>query len=95
MFNWYLVALLVIVAGATVCLLGIWRSAAKLAKGIGSLQTEIAKMNAKLTSVETVNKDDAKKPTEDSDVDTSLEALEAAISNFEKLKRIDLTDSQT
>jgi hypothetical protein len=37
-------------------------------------------MNAKLESVEAVKGDD-----------TELEAIEAAVSDFEKLKRIDLT----
>jgi len=56
-----------------------------------SVGAELAKMNAKIEKIEAVNKDDPKKPADQYAPDPSLEEIEAAISNFEKLKRIDLT----
>jgi hypothetical protein len=94
MSTWQLVVLFVLAAGAIGCLLGICRAIGKLAKGIFSLQAEIKQMNAKLTSVETVSRDESGKPAEESEPDSALEALEAAISNFEKLKRVDLTKAE-
>jgi hypothetical protein len=91
MSTWHLVVVFAIAAGVIVCLLGIWRAVEKLAKGILSLAAELKQMNAKLTSVETVNRDESGKPANETEPDTALEALEAAISNFEKLKRIDPT----
>jgi len=52
-------------------------------KGVSSLKAELSKMSSKLERIEAVNGDD-----------TSLEAMEAAFSNFEKLKRVDLTNPQ-
>ena len=91
MSNWQIIVLFAMAGGAICCLLGIIKAVDKLAKGIFSLGAEIAKMNAKLQSIEAVNRDDPKKPIDQSEPDILLEDLEAAISNFEKLKRIDLT----
>ena len=88
---WQITVLFAMAGCAICCLLGICRAIEKLAKGIFSIGAEITKMNAKLESIEAVNRDDPKKPMDQSESDTSLEDLEAAISNFEKLKRIDLT----
>ena len=89
MSTWHIVVLFAMAAGAIVCLLGIFRAIERLAKGIYSLEAEIKRMNAKQTSVETVNREESGKPADESEPDSALAALEAAISNFEKLKRID------
>jgi hypothetical protein len=90
MSTWHLAVLFAMAVGVIVCLLGIYRAVEQLAKGIFSLEAELKRMNAKLTSVETVNRDESGKPANESEPDSALEALEAAISNFEKLKRVDL-----
>ena len=77
---WQIAALLAMAGCAIVCLLGICRAIEKLVKGLSSVGAELVKMNAKLESIETVRADD-----------TELEAIEAAVSGFEKLKRVDLT----
>jgi len=84
------ITILIVTAGCTIgCLLGVWRAIERLAKEISSIGAELTKMNAKLESVETINRDDAKKLMDQYEPD--LESIEAAISNFEKLKRIDVT----
>ena len=98
MFTWQITVLLA-VAGCAIgcllvgCLLGIWRVTAKLTKGILSIGAELTKLNAKIERIEAVNRDDPKKPMDRYGPDPSFEDIEAAISNFEKLKRIDLTKS--
>ncbi len=89
-FIWQIVVLLVAAGCAIACLLGICIAIAKLAKGISSIGAELKKMNAKMERVEAVDKDEPK-PTELSGPNPSLEDIEAAISNFEKVKRVDLT----
>ena len=91
MLTWQITLLFVMAGCAICCLLGICIAIDKLARGIFSIGAEITKMNAKLESIEVVNRDDPKKPMDQSEPDTSLEDLEAAISNLEKLERIDLT----
>jgi len=81
-----LMVLFVLAVCAIGCLLGIFKAVEKLAKSIFSIGAELAKINAKLEKIEAINVDEQES-------DTSLEALEAAVSNFEKLKRIDLTKS--
>ena len=80
MHTWQITVLFAMAGCAIGCFLGIYRAIEKLVKGILSIGVELTKMNAKLERIEAVNGDD-----------TSLETLEAAFSNFEKLKRIDLT----
>jgi len=90
---WQITALLVAAGCATGCTIAIFRAIGNLAKGVLSVGAELKKINAKLESVEAVNRDDSgnrQHPAEDPDL--SLEAIEAAISNFEKLKRVDLTE---
>ena len=91
---WQISVLFAMAGCAIGCLLGIYKALEKLAKGILSIGAELTKMNAKLQSIEAVNREDPKKPMDESDSETSIEAIEAAISNFEKLKRIDLTKSE-
>jgi len=78
--TWQITVVFVMAGCAIGCLLGICRAIEKLVKGIFSIGAELTKMNAKLERIEAINGDD-----------TSLEAIEAAFSNFEKLKRIDVT----
>ncbi len=83
MFTWQITVSLAMAGCAIACLLLICRAIHKLAKGILSIGAELQKMNAKLERIEAVSGDD-----------TSLEAVEAAFSNFEKLKRIDKSQPQ-
>ncbi len=74
------ISVLIGLAGLLIgCLVGIWRAIEKAAKGILAVGTQLSKLSDKLERIEAVNGDD-----------TSFEAMEAAFSNFEKLKRIDL-----
>ncbi len=81
MSTWQITVLFVMAICAIGCLFGICRAIEKLAKGIHSLGAELTKVNAKLERIEAVSGDD-----------TSLEAIETAFSNFEKLKRLDPTN---
>jgi hypothetical protein len=92
MFTWQMVVLFAMGGCAIGCLLGICIAIEKLAKSFFAIGTELRKMNAKIEKIEVANKvDEAKKPIDQSRPDPSLEDIEAAISNFEKLTRIDLT----
>jgi hypothetical protein len=87
---WQITGLFGIAGCAIVCLIGIFIAIGKLAKAIFIIGAELKKMNAKLERVEAVNKDDLKAPMDQHEND--FEAIEAAISNFERLKRIDMTN---
>jgi hypothetical protein len=87
----HLVILIAISGCVVACLLGICKAVEKLAKGVFVVGNELKKLGAKLESVEAVSKDDSAKPKSEDEPDSSFEAIEAAISNFEKLKRIDLS----
>jgi hypothetical protein len=87
------ITIIFVMAGsAIVGLFTIFRSLEKLAKGISSIGAELTKMNSKLEIIEAVNKDEFQKPAEQQSPE--LKAIETAISNFEKLKRVDLEKSQ-
>ena len=92
MYMWQMAVLLVMAGCAIGCLLAIWRAVEKMAKGILSIEADLKKMNGKIESIEAVSEETYQKSTVH-DEDTGLENLEAAISNFEKLKRIDLAKS--
>ena len=90
------VLVLVAMSGCMIgCLWNIFKSIEKLSKVIFSIGTELRKINAKLERIEAVSSDDAEKPTgaQKSDAE-AIEAIEAALSNFENLKKIDLTNPQ-
>jgi len=80
MSTWQVVVLFAMAGCAIGCLVGICRAIEKLAQGMLSLGTILTNLNSKLESIEPVKGDDAE-----------LEAIEAAVSGFEKLKRVDLT----
>jgi hypothetical protein len=80
MSTWQIVVIFAMAGCAIGCLVGICRAIDKLTKAVFSLRTELTKIDAKLESIEPVKGDDAE-----------LEAIEAAVSGFEKLKRVDLT----
>ena len=87
------ITILFVMAGcAIVSLFTIFRSLEKLAKGVFSIGAELTKMNSKLAIIEAVSKDEAEKPA--SQPSPELKDIETAISNFEKLKRVDLEKSQ-
>ncbi len=78
------ITLLFATAGCAIgCLVVICRAIQQAAKAILAVGAELKNMNTKLESIQAVGGDD-----------TSLEAVEAALSNFEKLKRIDKTEPQ-
>ncbi len=89
---WQIGIFVVIAAGIIAGLVEISKAVQKLGKGITAIEVELKRMNGKLETVEAVSKDSPEKPVDPHDND--LEAIEAAISNFEKLKRVDLTQSQ-
>jgi hypothetical protein len=92
---WLILLLFMMAGGMVGCLWGIFRAIERLRESIASVGAELRKINAKLERVEAVSADDSQNPLgqEDSDVE-AIEAIEAAISNFENLKRIDLTNPQ-
>ena len=91
MSTWQIAVLFAMAGCAIGCLLGICRAIEKLTKVFFSIGTELTNLNAKIEKIEAVNRDDYQKSMDHNDLDSSLEDIEAAISNFEKLKRIDLT----
>lgn len=92
MSTWQITAIFALAACAIGCLLGICKAIERLSESIKFIRTELTKIDSKLEAVEVVNnRDDLKKPVDQNEADHSLEALEAAISSFEKLKRIDIT----
>jgi hypothetical protein len=90
---WVILILLALASCMIGCLFGIFKATERLANGIFSIRTELVKMNAKLERIEAVSGEDSQRPMtqQESDVE-AIEAIEAAISNFESLKRIDLAN---
>ncbi len=88
---WQIAVLFALAGCAIGCLLAVYKAIEKLARNISLISSELTKMNSKLTAIEAVNRDSPKETFEQPEPDLSLEAIEAAISNFEKLKRIDIT----
>ena len=76
---WQVIVIFSMAGCAIGCLLGIYRAICKLTKAVSSIGTELTKINSKLERIEAVNGED-----------TSLQAMEAAISSFEKLKRVEI-----
>ncbi len=89
MSTWQTIILLGMAGCALGCLFGIFKSIERLGEGIFGIRTELTKMNAKVESIEAANKAGPEEPTDKDEPD--LADIEAAVSNFEKLKRIDLT----
>lgn len=87
MFTWQMIASFVLAVCAIGCLLGICSAIKRLSEGVFFIRTELTKINSKLESVEVANSRNL------NESDESFEAIEAAISSFEKLKRVDLTKS--
>jgi hypothetical protein len=92
MSMYQIIGLYVVAGFAVVCLFAIFRSLEKLAKAVSSIGLELTKMNSKLEVIEAVNRDDLEKGADQKLPE--LEAIESAISNFEKLKRVDLSEQQ-
>ena len=92
---WQVTVLLAMAGCAMGCLVGILRAIQSLAKDLFSVSVELKKLNVKLERVEAVSADDPERSRnhEASDLE-ALEAIDAAISNFENLKRVDLTNPQ-
>ena len=89
MLTWQAIVFSVLAGCAIGCLLAVRKAVERLSEGVFFIRTELTKLNSKLEAVQTINKDEVNRAVEEPD--TSLEAIEAAISSFEKLKRIDLT----
>ena len=84
---WQMLILIALAGGIMVCLIKIGLAVENLARAISPIGAEIKRMNSKLESVEAVGKENDQKPAVQDKPD--FDAIEAAISNFEKLKRID------
>ena len=91
MSTWQITVLFALAGCAIGCLLAIRKAIERLSEGIFFIRTELTKINSKLEAVEAVNREDPKKPMEQHEPDDAFAAIEAAISNFEKLKRVDST----
>jgi hypothetical protein len=89
---WQIIALFAMACFAIGCLLGICIAVSKLAKGIKAISGELAKLNEKLEGIEVANREDSTKQSGQSSVDPLFADLESALSNFEKLKRIDTSN---
>lgn len=86
---WQIIAVFAMASFTIGCLLGICIAVFKLAKGMKVISGELVKLNAKLEGIEVANREDSTKPSGQSGVDPLFADLESAISNFEKLKRVD------
>ena len=92
---WQVLILIAMAGGVIGCLWRIFNAIEKLTNCIDSVGIELRKMNAKLERIEVVAGDDSQGTIGQLDTDAeALEAIEAAISNFENLKRIDLANPQ-
>lgn len=89
---WHVAALLAAI-GAIASLVFIYRAIDRLAQSVSSVCSQLTKINAKLESVQAVSGEEDKKLSAPVEPDLSFEAIETALANFEKLKRIDLTES--
>ena len=82
----------VFLIAATVCAIGclfrICRAIEKLSRGIFSIRRGLTELNTKLESMTTASREDSKTPKDEGEPDISLKTLEAAVSNFEKMKRL-------
>jgi hypothetical protein len=87
MSTWQIIILFTMAGSAVACLLWICTAIEKLFKAIFSIGTELTRMNAKIEKIEAVSKD---QPAAQDTVDSAFADIEAALSNFEKLKRIDV-----
>lgn len=92
---WYTLILVALASCMIHCLWQIFKAIEKLTEGISTVSSELVKMNSKLDGVESVSGEESSKSMsqQDTDVD-AIEAIEAAISNFENLKRIDSENPQ-
>jgi uncharacterized protein YoxC len=88
MSTWQITILFSMAGCAVVCLLWISIAIEKLFKAIFSIGTALTQMNAKIEKIETVNKEH---PADQDTADSAFADIEAALSSFEKLKRIDIT----
>ncbi len=89
MSTWQIIVFLGTAGCAIGCLFGIFKSIEKIGQGVFGIRAELTKINAKMEGIEVVNNTGPEKPMDQ--YEPSLADIEAAISNFEKLKRIDLT----
>ncbi len=89
MSTWQMIFFLGIAGCALGCLFGIFKSIERLGQGIFAIRAELTKMNTKVEGIEAVNNTGPERPMGECEPD--LADIEAAVSNFEKLKRIDLT----
>ena len=92
---WYVLIFAVLASCMIHCLWQIFKAIEKLTEGISTVSSELVRMNSKLDGVESVTGEESPKSVikQDSDVE-AIEAIEAAISNFENLKKIDLASPQ-
>jgi len=87
---WYVLIIVALASCMIHCLWQISRAIERLTEGLSTVSSELVNMNLKLDGVESITGEESAKSTSppDNDVDP-IQAIEAAISNFENLKRID------
>lgn len=92
---WYVLIIVALASCMIHCLWQIIKAIERLTEGVSTISSELVKMNSKLDGVESITGDEPPKSANqpESDVD-AIEAIEAAISNFENLKRIDSENPQ-
>jgi hypothetical protein len=93
--TWQLLIFIAMAGCMIGCLWRIFNAIERLTNCIDSVGIEFRKMNAKLERIEIAAGDDSQRPMDQQDFDAeAIDAIEAALSNFENLKRIDLTNPQ-
>ncbi len=87
---WYVLIIVALASCMIHCLWQIFKAIERLTEGLSTVSSELVKMNSKLDGVESVTGEESLKSMSQPDNDTdAIEAIEAAISNFENLKRMD------
>lgn len=92
---WYVLIIVALASCVIHCLWQISKAIERLTESLATVSSELVNMNLKLEGVESITGEGPAKSASppDNDVDP-IEAIEAAISNFENLKRIDSKNPQ-
>jgi hypothetical protein len=95
MSTWQILIFIAMAGCVIGCLLRIFNAIERLTNCIDTVGIELRKMNTKLERIEIAAGDDSQEPMRQQDFDAeAIDAIETAISNFENLKRIDLSNPQ-
>jgi hypothetical protein len=92
---WYVLIIVALASCVIHCLWQISKAIDRLTDGLSTVTSELVNINLKLEGVEPATGEEPDKSAipPDNDVDP-IDAIEAAISNFENLKRIDSKNPQ-